>query len=176
MKNVIIIGLVSFGSFVVAACGGAEEPKSPEVSSNTRQTLNASGDCSFQACGAVPSSMADAPKVECAGSAGTDCAWTEPDSVTSYRMCQDSECPAKPAIECPADTVQASQHCGSENDRACAWTTSCVPPRLTTPCADADGCRDQPVLSIGIICKDGSVGGFACMTDGQRCSWERNCD
>jgi len=178
MKKVIIIGLASMFSVLVAACGGTEEPKSPETSHNARQTLTASGDCSFQACGVMPSSMAQAPKVECAGNDAADCSWTESDSSrsVSYRMCQDSECPAKPEIECPADTVQASQHCGSENSGPCVWTTTCAPPRITTPCADANGCNDQPVTTIGIVCKDGSAGGFACVTDGDRCFWERNCD
>jgi len=177
MKNVIIIGLVSMCSVLVGACGGTEEPKTPETSHNTRQTLTASGDCSFQACGVMPSSMADAPKVECAGKSADECTWTAPgDQSVSYRVCQESECPTKPAIDCPADTVQGLQECGSENSGPCVWRTSCVPPRITTPCADANGCSDQPVTTIGIVCKDGSAGGFACVTDGNRCFWERNCD
>ena len=79
-------------------------------------------------------------------------------------------------IECPADTVQSSQICGSENQGPCVWTTVCVPPRVTTPCPQADGCSGKPVPAIGIICKDGSVGGMACVTDGASCFLERDCD
>jgi hypothetical protein len=32
------------------------------------------------------------------------------------------------------------------------------------------------MLTIGIICSDGAIGGFACVTNGKSCYWERNCD
>jgi hypothetical protein len=70
--------------------------------------------------------------------------------------------------------VRSSQECGSQNDAACTWTTVCVPPRATTPCPDQNGCGPEPAL--GVICSDGSTGGLACVTDGQKCSWQRTCD
>lgn len=172
-----IIGLCSLLS-VLAACSGSEEAKSPSAGGSRPQTLSANGDCSFEACGAMPSSLASAAKVECAASSSAPCTWSEESAGTSvsFRPCADAECPAKPAVECPANTVQSSQYCGSENSAACAWTTVCVPPRITTPCPQADGCSGQPVLTIGVICKDGSNGGMACVTDGTKCFMERDCD
>jgi hypothetical protein len=29
---------------------------------------------------------------------------------------------------------------------------------------------------IGVICKDGSTGGLACMDQNGKCGWERTCD
>jgi hypothetical protein len=52
----------------------------------------------------------------------------------------------------------------------------CVPPRITTPCPQADGCSGQQVPAIGVICKDGSTGGMTCVTDGEKCFMERDCD
>jgi hypothetical protein len=178
MKHVFIIGYASFFTLVAAACGGTDSAKNAGDDKPVRQTLRASGECSFEACGAVPSSMQSQASVACDASSGADCDWEpfDPDGTVSYRSCDDSECPPRPAIDCPEDTVQASQQCGSENDAACAWTTVCTPPRITTPCPDAKGCDGIPVQQIGIICKDGSAGGFACVTDGERCFLERNCD
>lgn len=177
MRQIIALFCV-FGSIALPACGGSEEPKNPSDGGSIRQTLSANGECGFEACGAVPSSLSSAPKVECAASSDEACAWSEDaaSGSVSFRQCADSECPAKPAVECPSDTVQSSQYCGSENDAACAWTTVCVPPRVTTPCPQADGCANQEVPAIGIICKDGSNGGMACVTDGNRCFMERDCD
>jgi hypothetical protein len=165
-------------SLLSAACGGTEGAKSPSEGGATRQTLSANGECRFESCGVLPSSLSSVAKVECSADSSAACAWTEPPPSTtvSFRQCADSECPPKPGIECPSDTVQSSQYCGSENDAACAWTTVCVPPRITTPCPQADGCSDQEVITIGIICKDGSTGGMTCVTDGERCFMERNCD
>jgi len=175
-----MIGLCSFviGSIFLGACGGSEEAKSPSDRAATRQTLSVNGECSFDGCGVMPSSLASVPKVECGASSSGACAWSEDaaNGSVSYRQCADTECPAKPAIECPADTVQATQSCGSENQGPCVWTTMCVPARVTTPCPQADGCSGQPVPTIGIICKDGSVGGMACVTDGASCFMERDCD
>jgi len=174
-----IIGFCSFvlASMLLPACGGSEEAKSPSDGAGARQTLSVNGECSFEACGTMPSSLASAPKVECGASSSAACAWADDSgSSVSYRQCAETECPPKPAVECPADTVQAAQSCGSENEGPCAWTTVCVPPRVTTPCPQADGCSGQPVSTIGIICKDGSVGGMACVSDGARCFLERDCD
>lgn len=179
MKHIIGICSLLFSSSVLAACGGSEEAKSPgDGGGSVRQTLSANGDCAFEACGSVPSSMASAPKVECSAASSAACAWSDDAASTtvSFRPCADSECPPKPALECPANTQQSTQYCGSENDAACAWTTVCVPPRITTPCPRADGCANQAVTTIGIICKDGSNGGMACVTDGDKCFMERDCD
>lgn len=160
-------------SFV--ACAGADRSDS-DTPDLRRQTLKAEDGCEFASCGALPSSLSSEPVVECSSTAGEACSWSGDDGSVSYRYCADSECPPKPEIDCPEGTAFGSQQCGSENDAPCAWTTSCVPPRVTTPCADSHGCDDLPVQAIGIICKDGSNGGFACVTDGESCFWERNCD
>lgn len=174
----IIAGYCVFGSLFLAACGGSEEAKSPSDGASARQTLSVHGECSFAACGSLPSNLSTTPKVECTAGSSESCAWSDTTANTSvsYRQCAETECPPQPAIECPADTVQSTQTCGSENDAACAWTTVCVPPRITTPCPQADGCANQPVPEIGIICKDGSNGGMACVTDGTSCFMERDCD
>lgn len=178
MKSIIGVCSFVFGSILLTACGASEEAKSPSDRASTHQTLSVNGECSFEGCGAVPPSLAATPKVDCGASSSGVCAWSEKtasDSV-SYRQCADAECPPKPAVDCPTDTVQSVQSCGSENQGACVWTTTCVPPRVTTPCPQVDGCSGQPVLTIGIICKDGSVGGMACVSDGARCFLERDCD
>ncbi|MEI9938463.1 MAG: hypothetical protein WDO69_14685 [Pseudomonadota bacterium] len=178
MKYMIGFCSFVFGSIFLTACGASEEAKSPSEGASTRQTLSVNGECSFQGCGAIPASLASTPKVACSTSSSGACAWSE-DSAgasVSYRQCADSECPPKPAVDCPADTVQSAQTCGSENQGACVWTTVCVPPRITTPCPQADGCSGKPVSTIGVICKDGSSGGMACVTDGASCFLERDCD
>jgi len=177
MKHIIGICSLLLGSVLLSACGGSEEPKSPSDGGSSRQTLSVNGDCQFEACGSVPSSMAAAAKVECSAGSSAACAWSEPaGGSVSFRSCADSECPARPAVDCPADTVPSTQYCGSENDAACEWTTVCAAPRITTPCPQANGCDHQPVITIGIICKDGSTGGMACVTDGDSCFLERDCD
>jgi hypothetical protein len=157
-------------------CAGSD-PKESDTPDLQRQTLKASDGCEFASCGTLPSSLSSEPVVECSSTAGDECSWSgSNDGSVSYRYCSDSECPPKPEVDCPDGTTFGSQQCGRENDAACAWTTSCVPPRITTPCADSHGCDDLPQQAIGIICKDGSNGGFACVTDGDSCFWERNCD
>ncbi len=178
MKYSIGIGGWLLGAVLLVACGGTDSAKSPNEGGATRQTLSASGECSFAACGSVPPSLGEAASVECGMSSSEACEWSEDadSSSVSFRQCADAECPAKPAIECPGDTIQSLQHCGSENDGPCAWTTVCVPPRVTTPCPQADGCANQEISLIGIICKDGSTGGMTCVTDGEKCFMERDCD
>ena len=179
MKKIVTGCYFVFSSMWVMACGGSEEAKSPSEDGATRQSLSLSGDCSFAECGTMPSSLATTPKVDCRASSSEACTWSASggnDGSVSFRQCADSECPQKPAIDCPSGTVQSSQYCGSENDAACAWTTVCVPPRITTPCPQADGCSEQPVPLLGVICKDGSTGGMACVTDGSKCFLERDCD
>ena len=166
---------------LVAAMPLACESETPDSSGDTpktNQTLVVTGDCTFAACGVVPSSLSTEPKVTCESSADESCTWdgSANDSTSSYRFCSDAECPTKPAVSCPEGTKFASQNCGSENDAPCAWTTTCAPPRETTPCPVSTGCDDLPVIEIGIICSDGTTGAFTCVTDGQKCFWERNCD
>lgn len=175
--NRIFPAIVLNLGLLFVACAGADRGDS-DTPDTRRQTLKASDGCEFASCGSMPSSLSSEPVVECSSGAGDECSWSgsDDDASVSYRFCADSECPPKPEIECPEGTTFGSQQCGSENDAPCAWTTSCVPPRVTTPCADAHGCDHLPLQTIGIICKDGSNGGFACVTDGQSCFWERNCD
>ncbi len=174
MKN-IVIGLGLIASFLPLACGSADQSVDAKSPPNTSQTLSAVGACAFAACGSLPSSLASTPSVTCSAAASDSCAWSKSDdSSVSYRACAASECPAAPAIDCPAGTVRSSQQCGSENDAACAWTTVCTPARDTTPCANANACGPQPQL--GVICSDGSTGDLACVTNGQTCSWQRSCD
>jgi hypothetical protein len=160
-----------------AACSSTSDSPEPNPAGE-KQQLVAKGDCTFEACGSMPSSYAGEAKVECTEAAG-ECSWSPPDpldGVVSYAQCEESECPARPSVDCPAGTVRASQQCGNENNTGCAWSTVCVPPRETTPCADQHGCDSQPVAEIGIICQDESVGSFVCVTDGRSCYWERSCD
>lgn len=173
-----IISRITWGFMISAgllACSGENASDAPARTAG-RQTLRATGACDFESCGAVPSSLGSAASLDCNG-APEACQWSASSSdVTSYRFCAETECPARPDIECPANTVRVSQQCGSLDGAACAWATSCAPPRQTTACPSATGCDDLPLLSIGVICQDGSTGGFDCVTDGAQCRWERNCD
>jgi hypothetical protein len=172
-----------FGSVVAllivlatSACGSTSDSqdRSPE---GRRQQWVAKGECTFEACSSVPSSFEGEARVQCSKGDGEECEWSADgnDGSVSYAPCEDRECPARPAIDCPADHSK-SQQCGNENNAGCAWTTVCVPPRETTPCPSSNGCDGQPVLELGVICSDGSTGGFVCVTDDERCYWERSCD
>lgn len=160
------------------ACNGESPSTNGDDAPAAKQTLVVSGDCTFAACGVLPSALSTEAKVSCESSTDAACAWSPSSDGTSvsYRYCTDSECASKPTIACPDETHFASQACGSENDGPCTWTTTCTPPRETTPCPQTTGCDELPMMAIGIICSDGKVGGFACVTDGQQCYWERNCD
>ena len=175
MKS-IVIGLGLVASFLPLACGSADQTGGAKAPTSTRQTLSAVGSCEFAECGSMPSNLSSTPSVKCSSASSNSCAWSasKPDDSVSYRPCTASECPAAPAVDCPAGTVHSSQQCGSENDAACAWTTVCTPARDTTPCPDANGCGAQ--TEIGVICADGSNGAQVCVTNGQTCSWQRNCD
>jgi hypothetical protein len=176
MKSIKYLSLL-MALLSTAACSSTSEVAEPNPAGE-RQELVAKGDCTFEACGSMPSGFESEPQVECSESAG-ECGWSPSDPLddsVSYAPCQENECPARPALDCPAGTARASQQCGNENDAGCAWTTVCVPPRETTACADQHGCDDQPVAEIGIICQDGSSGTFVCVTDDRRCYWERSCD
>ena len=171
------ICLCAIFAATLGACSGGSSNGNRLPSESTKQTLEVSGSCTFDSCGTMPSSLESVTRVSCSGG-GNSCTWSDAADNTSvsYRACADSECPARPSIQCPNGTSQASQTCGSENEAPCSWTTSCVPPRVTTPCPDSHGCDNQPLIEIGIICRDGAVGGFACVTDGKTCYRERNCD
>ena len=174
MTKKIISSFSLFFALGIAACSSSTGP-ADHAPGGTRQQLVAKGDCTFEECG-TPSSFEGEPSIECSAPTNAACEWSADDGVVGYAYCEDSECPPRPAVDCPADTVKASQQCGNENNRGCAWTTVCVPPRETTPCPAQNGCDDQPQFTIGIICSDGSVGGSVCVTDDQKCFWERNCD
>jgi hypothetical protein len=175
MTKKIISNFSLLFALSVAACSSTTGP-ADHAPGGTRQQLVAKGDCTFAECGS-PSSFEGEAKIECSASTNDACEWSAADdSVVGYAYCEDSECPPRPAVDCPADTVKASQQCGNENNAGCAWTTVCVPPRETTPCPAQNGCDGEPQQAIGIICSDGSAGGLVCVTDDQKCFWERNCD
>jgi hypothetical protein len=161
------------------ACGGSGSDSLPTIQ-QTKQTLVFKGDCDASACASRPSNLETAASVTCASATDAACQWTDSDNSDSetsvgYRNCGASECSAKPNITCPTGTTLDGQECTSENDAPCSWTSKCVPPRDTTPCPQANGCDDQPMELIGIICTDGSTGALACVTNGKQCTWEPNC-
>lgn len=137
-----------------------------------RHPLAFTAPCTPEVCGAVPESIGE-PRCKPLPEA---CAWSDDrDGTVSYRFCEDSECGAPPTADvCPAGTLFGSNNCGAENDDPCAWTTSCVAPRSTTPCPNPEGCGGQPM--IGVICQDGTNGGLACMQVDAGCEWQRDCD
>ncbi|MGC4069097.1 MAG: hypothetical protein QM784_31520 [Polyangiaceae bacterium] len=177
MRLVIKIFLYAMAAGASTACAASARDDVEVPNSASRQTLTVHEGCDFHSCGVVPAGLKETASVECASEDG-NCLWSPVSSEgsVSYRQCNDGECPARPAVDCPNGTTLGSQVCGSENDAPCAWTATCIPPRVTTPCASATGCDDLPLFDIGVICKDGTNGGFACVTDGQRCFWERDCD
>ena len=175
-KSVFIFLSLSYAMSALA-CSSSNDGN-PPATQDTKQTLSFEGDCTAVACSSPPSNLSTAPAVTCTGPTGAACQWaaSSASDTVSYRECGAAECLAKPTITCPTGTSLVSQTCGSENDAACSWTSVCVPPRDTTPCPQDNGCDSQPLIEIGIICKDGSTGAFACVTDGKQCHWERNCD
>ena len=177
MTNTIIASLSLLFTLSLGACSSGSANPSDPAPNGTRQQLVAKDDCTFEAYGS-PSSFEGEAKIECAPSTNDACEWSADvgGGSVGYTYCQDSECPPRPTVDCPADTVKASQQCGNEGNAGCAWTTVCVPPRETTPCAAQNGCDDQPRFAIGVICSDGSTGDFVCVTDDQKCFWERSCD
>jgi len=177
---------VSAFLFLLAGCGSSTTasnapPTSPGPGDDTsptgtvREALQFVSPCTAGACGEVPASSTSA-KPACRTSSGA-CGWTDPspNDTVSYRPCAESECGTKPdASVCPSGTTFKGAQCGSENDAACVWSSSCTPPPSTTPCADAEGCGAQP--AIGVICQDGSNGGLECMQRGTTCVWQRTCE
>lgn len=152
---------------------GAERPGGqgihPQPQPNRRETRFTSP-CTAAKCGEAPGAL-ESPRCK---PLDAECGWTDDTSV-SYRPCPDTECGPAPGPEvCPAGTTFKGNACGSENEGACAWSTSCAPPPSTTPCPDPEGCG--PRLNIGVICKDGGAGELACMQFDTRCNWQRTCD
>lgn len=136
-----------------------------------RRAASFTSPCTARRCGDAPTSISS-PR--CKPSSDESCGWTDDTSV-SYRQCPDIQCGAAPGPEvCPEGTTFKGSTCGSENEAACAWTTACAPPPSTTPCAEPEGCGEMP--AIGIICKDGGVGGLDCMQFEGRCEWQRTCE
>ena len=149
---------------------GGPQAVSPQPQPSRRELL-ITAPCTAEACGEAPTSLR-APR--CRGAEVSSCGWSESDTV-SYRACAPTECGAEPSGLCPAGTTFAGNQCGSENEAPCAWTTTCVPPRSTTPCPEgADACGPKP--EIGVVCADGSTGDLACMLVGGRCEYQRTCD
>jgi len=174
MKSALLMGFLC--SLLPLACSsGSDKTAGVQTPTEVQQTLSGVGDCGFS-CGSVPSNLSTVPSITCSAPSKGACAWSaaSADDTVSYRQCAASECPAPPAIDCPAGTARASQQCGSENSGACTWTTVCAPPRSTTPCPDANGCGAEPEL--GVVCSDGSNGALVCVTSGSKCSWQPNCD
>ncbi len=175
----LVFGLVSpVALFAAVACAGSSDSSPNAKEPGEKQTLIAREPCGAASCGSVPSSLSGEPKVVCSDEQGDQCSWSDDpnDTSVSYRFCDSTECSPPPPKDCPEGTTFGGQQCGSTNDGPCLWTTSCVPPRETTPCPDPTGCDGIPQQAIGIICKDGSTGAFVCVTDGNQCYWERNCD
>jgi|GEM_PF-835475 len=170
--------------FLVGACSSTTSSSAPPeqppaasdgTTSTVREAFEFIAPCTSTACGEVPASS-KATKPACRSS-GSTCAWAEPspDDTVSYRECAAKECGTKPdASVCPAGTTYKGSQCGSENDGACVWRSSCTPPPSTTPCPDADGCGGKP--EIGVICSDGSTGDLVCMKQGASCGWQRTCE
>ncbi|MDF2695580.1 MAG: hypothetical protein K0S65_3963 [Labilithrix sp.] len=172
------LGSSFFGLLFLVACSGTTEPSANNAGDDdtqrTRTALGFIAPCTATACGEVPPSS-KAANPECKPAAGS-CAWADPNGTTSYRPCEESQCGAKPDESvCPAGTTFKGAACGSENEGACIWRSSCASPRSTTPCPDTNGCGDA-MPDIGVICKDGSTGGLACMHVGAKCAWQPTCD
>jgi hypothetical protein len=158
-----------YTSIVIAACGGTTTTPQPAPGGTASQALY-TAPCTSSVCGSQPSGME-----KCVPNKDS-CEWhdVDPDGTVSYRPCASSECGKEPGAEvCPPGTTFKGNQCGSENEAACRWTTTCAPPRSTKPCA-TDACGPMP--EIGVICKDGSTGALACMDQNGKCGWERTCD
>lgn len=149
--------------------GGSLQTIHPQPQPNS-EGVSFIAPCTASSCGPAPASLAS-PRCKAEANA---CAWSDDTSV-SYRSCADSECGTAPDPSvCPSGTTFRGNACGSENEAACAWRTTCAPPRSTVPCSDPEGCGGKPEL--GVICSDGSTGDLACMTVNARCAWQRTCD
>lgn len=126
--------------------------------------------CTPEACGEAPGAL-DRPHCK---PADATCEWSE-DEPVSYRLCPADACGEEPdAAVCPREATFRGNECGSADDGPCAWTTTCAPPRSTTPCGDPEGCGPKP--DIGVVCSDGEMGDLACMQLDARCGWQSTCD
>jgi hypothetical protein len=161
-------------AFAAACASSGDEPSNRKPAQG--QKLVISDPCALESCGSIPSSMASDDELHCTAKDLDQCDWepTDDDTSVSYRNCKEAECGARPSVVCPPGTQFKGQQCGAENDDPCRWSTTCAPPRQTTPCPDADACGGQP--TIAVICSDGSDGDMVCVTDGTECYWERSCD
>lgn len=180
LSSIVSLALVagcSAGSAPPKSGGGGDTTDPPANDEPTAQaSLAFRSPCTASSCGALPSSLGGASSARCAAQASAACGWSaaESDETVSYRPCKPSDCGAEPGASiCPSGTTFKGNQCGAENDGACTWTTSCAPPRSTTPCSE-DACG--PKIEIGVICQDGSTGDLACMKQGSKCVWERTCD
>jgi hypothetical protein len=177
-STVAVVVAVALAACAASTTSEPDTSVSPQPQPNKREELTFSAPCAPAACGDAPSS-AKRPhcRVGGGGDAGSTCAWRDDSEGTvSYSQCPTTLCGAEPtASVCPAGTTFKGNQCGSENDSACTWTTTCAPPRSTTPCPTPNGCGDAKP-EIGVVCKDGSAGDLACMQVGAACGWERTCD
>jgi hypothetical protein len=190
MKPTLVLTILSL---VAAACStsatpgpapsapssndGQDDRDAPPSGQTGQVSLGFTAPCDAQACGEVPpSSRSDRPS--CSPSSAGTCGWSDPDpdGSVSFRECAASECAPKPEIDvCPTGTLLRGATCGSENSGPCIWRSTCTPPRSTTPCPDPNGCGEG-VPALAVMCKDGSVGGLACMQQGKTCKFEPTCD
>jgi len=176
------LGSVWFLGVALAACTSSTTGEPSDARSG--QALEYVAPCTPEECDGLPVpeiGCADGttPTVSCAPADDGTCHVTpecdgddDGDDTVSYAPCDADECGPIPQIGCPSDHTLVTS-CGSENDAACTWTITCVPPPSTTPCATPDGCGPMPEL--GVICDDGSAGTLACMEVGSDCSWQPQC-
>lgn len=167
-----------FASAFVAACASSSPNDPPGPGSQNihpqpqpnRKQLKFTAPCTPATCGEAPEAL-ERPRCKPVDAA---CEWAE-DQPVSYRLCSADECGEAPdAAICPSGTTSKGNECGSENDGRCAWTSVCVPPPSTIPCADPAGCGPKP--EIAVVCSDGSIGDLACMHFETRCGWQATCD
>jgi hypothetical protein len=165
-SNWPIVKAMAAVGVLMSACA-SQAPESKKVGSAAALFTEP---CTAWACGAAPS----AAEATCAPADG-NCVWAVADGTTSYTQCAATACGTPPGAEvCPAGTEWKGNQCGSVDGAPCRWTTTCAPPRSTTPCPSADGCG--PVPELAVICKDGTAVGLVCMKQGDACGWERPCD
>lgn len=107
------------------------------------------------------------------------CRWETrgPDEAVSFSPCDEPRCGARPDVACPAGLVRGGYTCGSENDEACRWHTSCGVPPSDVPC-DPEQCG--PAQAIARICSEdggfeGSMAEVVCRQTAFGCFWQFEC-